>query len=100
MSEATATTPRFDTLASVTPLSTAEVARARRAPRLRSGAAAARPARPPPRSGDEVPLVLVVAPAGYGKTTLLAHWVRRRAAAGAAGSASTRPTTTRAGWSA
>jgi LuxR family maltose regulon positive regulatory protein len=76
MSEATATTQRFDTLASVTPLSTAEVARARRAPRLRSGLLQRNRLVRRLAQATEIPLVMLVAPAGYGKTTLVAHWLR------------------------
>jgi LuxR family maltose regulon positive regulatory protein len=59
--------------ATVTPL---RAARSRRAPRLRAGALQRdRLVRRLAQAGD-VPLVLLVAPAGYGKTTLLSHWLQ------------------------
>ena len=59
--------------ATVTPL---RVARSRRPPRLRTGALQRdRLVRRLAQAGD-VPLVLLVAPAGYGKTTLLSHWLQ------------------------
>jgi LuxR family maltose regulon positive regulatory protein len=63
--------------AAVTPPPADRASAARRPPRLRNGTLhRERLVRRLAQAAD-IPLVLVVAPAGYGKTTLLVHWVER-----------------------
>src|SRR3954449_2920793 len=78
MSEATITprrAPADSPMASVIPLWTATATRTRRPPRLRTGALQRERLVRRLVHAIDVPMILLVAPAGYGKSTLLVQWL-------------------------